>query len=71
MRIKIILYSKQINVSNHEAEKFLNAYFAKFPEIKLYMDKERYANIPLNILRYSASTIIHFKHVENSSFCSV
>ena len=31
--------AKQINVSNHEAEKFLNAYFAKFPEIKLYMDQ--------------------------------
>ena len=31
--------AKQINVSNHEAEEFLNAYFAKFPEIKIYMDK--------------------------------
>ena len=31
--------AKQINVSNHEAEEFLNAYFAKFPEIKTYMDK--------------------------------
>ena len=31
--------AKQINVSNHEAEQFLNAYFAKFPEIKLYMDQ--------------------------------
>ena len=31
--------AKQINVSNHEAEKFLNAYFAKFPEIKIYMDQ--------------------------------
>ncbi len=31
--------AKQINVSNHEAEKFLNSYFAKFPEIKVYMDK--------------------------------
>ena len=31
--------AKQINVSNQEAEEFLNAYFAKFPEIKLYMDK--------------------------------
>ena len=30
--------AKQINVSNHEAEEFLNAYFAKFPEIKIYMD---------------------------------
>ncbi|WP_440931478.1 DNA polymerase I [Candidatus Pelagibacter sp.] len=30
--------AKQINVSNHEAEEFLNAYFLKFPEIKLYMD---------------------------------
>ena len=31
--------AKQINVSNQDAEEFLNAYFAKFPEIKLYMDK--------------------------------
>ena len=30
--------AKQINVSNHEAEEFLNAYFYKFPEIKSYMD---------------------------------
>ena len=27
--------AKQINVSNHEAEEVLNAYFAKFPEIKI------------------------------------
>ena len=31
--------AKQINVSNHEAEEFLNSYFAKFPEIKIYMDQ--------------------------------
>ena len=31
--------AKQINVSNYEAEKFLNSYFDKFPEIKIYMDK--------------------------------
>tara|TARA_B100000963_G_scaffold305431_1_gene279629 strand:+ start:1269 stop:4043 length:2775 start_codon:yes stop_codon:yes gene_type:complete len=31
--------AKQINVSNREAEEFLKAYFAKFPEIKSYMDK--------------------------------
>jgi DNA polymerase-1 len=31
--------AKQINVSNYEAEEFLNAYFAKFPEIKVYMDE--------------------------------
>jgi len=31
--------AKQINVSNHEAEEFLNAYFIKFPEIKVYMDQ--------------------------------
>ncbi len=31
--------AKQINVTNHEAEEFLNAYFAKFPEIKVYMDQ--------------------------------
>jgi len=30
--------AKQINVSNHEANEFLNAYFLKFPEIKLYMN---------------------------------
>ncbi len=30
--------AKQINVSNYEAEEFLNSYFAKFPEIKNYMD---------------------------------
>ena len=31
--------AKQINVTNHEAEEFLNAYFLKFPEIKIYMDQ--------------------------------
>ena len=31
--------AKQINVSNFEAEEFLNAYFSKFPEIKSYMDQ--------------------------------
>ena len=31
--------AKQINVSNHEAEVFLNAYFSRFPEIKVYMDQ--------------------------------
>ncbi len=31
--------AKQINVSNFEAEEFLNSYFAKFPEIKIYMEK--------------------------------
>jgi DNA polymerase-1 len=31
--------AKQINVSNYEAEEFMNAYFAKFPEIKVYMDQ--------------------------------
>jgi len=30
--------AKQINVSNYEAEEFLNSYFTKFPEIKVYMD---------------------------------
>ena len=33
--------AKQINVSNHEAEEFLNSYFAKFPEIKAYMDQTK------------------------------
>ncbi len=31
--------AKQINVSNYEAEEFLNSYFGKFPEIKVYMDR--------------------------------
>ena len=31
--------AKQINVSNHEADEFLKAYFARFPEIKIYMDQ--------------------------------
>ena len=31
--------AKQINVSNYEAEEFLKSYFAKFPEIKVYMDQ--------------------------------
>ena len=30
--------AKQINVSNYEADEFLNAYFSRFPEIKIYMD---------------------------------
>ena len=32
--------AKQINVSNYEAEEFLNAYFAKFPEIKFIWIKQ-------------------------------
>ena len=31
--------AKQINVSNYEAEDFLNSYFARFPEIKNYMEQ--------------------------------
>jgi len=31
--------AKQISVSNHEADEFLNAYFSRFPEIKIYMDE--------------------------------
>ena len=31
--------AKQINVSNYDAEEFLKSYFAKFPEIKIYMDQ--------------------------------
>ena len=31
--------AKQINVSNYEAEEFLNSYFSRFPEIKIYMDE--------------------------------
>ena len=31
--------AKQINVSNVEAEDFLNSYFVKFPEIKNYMEQ--------------------------------
>jgi len=30
--------AKQIAVSNHQAEEFLNSYFIKFPEIKEYMN---------------------------------
>ncbi len=30
--------AKQINVSNYQADEFLNAYFSRFPEIKIYMD---------------------------------
>ncbi len=33
--------AKQINVSNYEAEKFLNSYFLKFPEIKIYMEQTK------------------------------
>ncbi len=31
--------AKQINVTNYEAEEFLNSYFSRFPEIKVYMDQ--------------------------------
>ena len=31
--------AKQINVSNYDAQEFLKSYFAKFPEIKVYMDQ--------------------------------
>ena len=33
--------AKQINVSNHEADEFLKAYFAKFPEIEIYMENTK------------------------------
>ncbi len=33
--------AKQINVSNYDAEEFLNSYFTKFPEIKIYMDQTK------------------------------
>ncbi len=33
--------AKQINVSNYEAEEFLNSYFIKFPEIKSYMEQTK------------------------------
>ena len=31
--------AKQINVTNHEADEFLNSYFLRFPEIKIYMEE--------------------------------
>ena len=33
--------AKQINVSNHEADKFLKAYFSRFPEIEIYMENTK------------------------------
>ena len=33
--------AKQINVSNHEADEFLNAYFLRFPEIEIYMENTK------------------------------
>ncbi len=33
--------AKQINVSNHEADNFLKAYFSRFPEIEIYMDNTK------------------------------
>jgi len=31
--------AKQINVTNYEADEFLNSYFLRFPEIKIYMEE--------------------------------
>jgi len=60
--------AKQINVSNYEAEEFLNAYFSKFPEIKVYMDntikfcrKSGYVN---NIFGRRS----HFKGINDKNF---
>ena len=60
--------AKQINVSNYEAEEFLNSYFAKFPEIKVYMDntikfcrKSGYVN---NIFGRRS----HFKGINDKNF---
>ncbi|MDA9996762.1 DNA polymerase I [Candidatus Pelagibacter sp.] len=60
--------AKQINVSNHEADEFLNAYFLKFPEIKIYMDntikfcrKSGYVN---NIFGRRS----HFKGINDKNF---
>ena len=60
--------AKQINVSNYEAEEFLNSYFAKFPEIKVYMDqtikfcrKSGYVN---NIFGISS----HFLNINDKNF---
>lgn len=33
--------AQQLGISNGEAKKFIDAYFAQFPEIKLYMEKAR------------------------------
>ena len=33
--------AKQINVSNHEANEFLKAYFSRFPEIEIYMENTK------------------------------
>ncbi len=60
--------AKQINVSNHEAEEFLNSYFLRFPEIKKYMDltikfcrKNGYVN---NIFGRRS----HFKGINDKNF---
>jgi DNA polymerase-1 len=60
--------AKQINVSNYEAEEFLNSYFAKFPEIKVYMDqtikfcrKNGYVN---NIFRRRS----HFTNINDKNY---
>jgi DNA polymerase I len=60
--------AKQISVSNYEAEEFLEAYFSKFPEIKVYMDntirfcrKSGYVN---NIFGRRS----HFKGINDKNF---
>ena len=60
--------AKQINVSNHEAEEFLSAYFLRFPEIKIYMNNTikfcRKSGFVLNIFGRKS----HFININDKNF---
>ncbi len=60
--------AKQINVSNHEAEEFLSAYFLRFPEIKTYMNNTikfcRKSGFVLNIFGRKS----HFININDKNF---
>ena len=60
--------AKQINVSNHEAEEFLSAYFLRFPEIKTYMNNTikfcRKSGFVLNIFGRKS----HFININDKNY---
>jgi DNA polymerase-1 len=60
--------AKQINVTNYEAEEFLNSYFAKFPEIKVYMENTikfcRKSGYVINIFGRRS----HFNSINDKNF---
>ena len=66
--------AKQIGISNDEAKQYIDAYFAKMPEIRLYMEKtiafaRKYGYVVTPFGRKCAVPGINDKNQRISSFC--